>query len=208
MYACRILISLFLASLSGCFINGNGQAQGDARDNGSGNASGNGSGNGDGNDLGSGNSIEDEANATADGNWDITTNGGGAVSRSEMVVTGGKATGFVALSGEGKPEPGKAGCTRTKDRTEFQLKAVDDSLSGSFNMIREWSGSRCPKATKSTFSITGVRTERGKSAFGGDWSISGSGADSFTVGLKLAVASDSMVSIATSPDLSFVAQKR
>ena len=214
----RIYLSrcLFLVGvLPSCFINGNGQALGEARDNGNGNGTGNASGNGTGNASGngtgngSGNTITVGKNGTSgNGTWDITTGGGGAINPSEMVIVGSHATGFVALQSEGKPEPGTSTCVRIKDRGEFQLLAEADSLSGTFTSIREWSGNGCPATRRSTLVVTGRRSQAGKNDLDGEWNIICADDETFTAVIQLSAADGIMTAISTRPELSFAARKR
>jgi hypothetical protein len=202
----RAWFLLFLCSyngclVNGCFINGNGQAQGDARDNGSGNASGNGSGNG----VNVGSNPETRP---GDGAWDITTAGGGAISPSEMVISGSRATGFIASKNEGTQDSSTFGCTRIKDRSEFQLDATGDTVRGTFSVVREWSGSSCPPNQKRTIVLTGARTTPGKNDLDGDWDVTAADKETFTAALHVSTTSGTMSATSTRTELSFAARKR
>jgi hypothetical protein len=218
----RSVIWIFLAALTGCFINGNGQIQGDARDNGSGNAANNGSNNGNGASNGSGNPTKAGAEAgaaavNADGAWDITASVADPVVRSEMSIKGGKATGIVVFGTEGQLDPGMYRCVRTKDRYEFELTANGDSMAGTFTIVRAWasqSNSYCREASKRVFTVIGQRTAAGKSDLDGEWRVSSvgpgteTGSEGLTASLSVSIAEGFISAVASRADLSFAARKR
>ncbi len=191
--------------LAGCFINGNGQAQGEARDNGNDNGSGNGSDN----TFRNGTGVASDAAGPSDGTWDITAAGGGAVGPSEMIVVAGRASGFIARKGEGATDPSWSWCTRTLDRTEFEIAAEADVLSATFRVIREWRGYGCPSSDKRTVTVTGVRTTPGKNDVDGEWTVSFiEDASSEQGKLRIGASAGLISCTASRADLSFAARRR
>lgn len=199
----NVLGFLSVASLAACFINGNGQAQGEAKDNGNGNGSENGSGNG------VVVAVESDNEGPSNGTWDITTAGGAAIEASSMTVTGTKAKGVVVKKGEGATDPHAPRCTRTKNRTEFELEAEDDDLVGTFTVVREWTGSQCPPNEKKTITLTGTRKKSGKNDLDGDWSITCTD-ESVSFDAMLRVGASTGLASATSsrPEVTFAARRR
>jgi hypothetical protein len=196
---CLLLLTLFT---SGCFINGNGQAQGEAKDNGNGNGNGNLSNNGSGN--GSGNSID-----VNDGIWDITSGGAAAIGASQMIVVEAHATGFIARVTEGRAESNNPSCTREKDRTEFVIDAKGDVLDGTFTLVREWNGTWCPPAIRRQSKVTGKRTKAGANDLDGEWNLTYvAGSESFGGFLQVSKTDGTINATSSRPELSFAARKR
>lgn len=104
-----------------------------------------------------------------DGQWDITAAGDGAIGPSEMTNGGGVYRGVITDDKEVVPVG--EGCTRTKDRTEWQITIEGNALSGTFTEIREYTGTgpNCPTSRPPELTtITGTRAGAG-SGLDGEW---------------------------------------
>jgi hypothetical protein len=202
-----VLVVAASVALGACFFNGNGQLQGDARDNGNGNGANNGNGNGNGNGTSSG--FIETGETPSDGAWDITAAAGDAIGPSEFVLAGDTATGFIAKRGEGSPDGSYYWCTVTKDRNEFHLQASGNSLSGTFTVVTTWSGSGCPENQSRTVQVTGKRTSAGKNALDGTWALTVTdGGEPVAATLRVATAAGSVSATSSSSILSFAARRR
>jgi hypothetical protein len=191
--------------LAGCFINGNGQLQGNGQANGNGSdnkvGNGNGDGNGSGNGAGNGGGT---SSGPTDGTYDITTAGAGAIGPSEMTVAGSSATAFVAQAAEGHPSD--LGCIRTTDRTTFTLEAKGDSVRGTLTVDKAFTGNGCPDETTRAHTFSGTRSAGGPDGLQGSWLVTGLDVDPVTLSVA---AANGVVSItSTRADMSFAARKR
>jgi hypothetical protein len=197
-------------ALSGCFINGNGQAQGDAKDNGNGNASNNGNGNGSGNGSNNGNGTNPPLDGTkpSDGAWDITTATGSPIGPSQFVLAGSTATGFIANPTEGRPDGSLPFCTITKDRSEFHLTASGNTLTGTFTVLTFWSGDSCPQNQSRVINVAGTRSQPGKNDLDGEWNLTVVDGDSVTATLTVSTSAGSVSATSSSPELAFAARQR
>lgn len=205
MVAPRVTALLLATVLPACFINGNGQAQGEASDNGNGNGSGNGNGNG---IIDSIAKVPSDGAGPSDGTWDIVASGGVAISPSEMTVLDRHATGEVIRRSEGATDPDRFWCTRSVDRTGFEIDLRGKSVSGTFTILREWSGGGCPPPERRTVTLTGNRLESGTNDTDGVWAVTFRGDETSNGTLRISSSTGLMAATSSRFDLAFAARKR
>jgi hypothetical protein len=111
---------------------------------------------------------------TLDGTWDITTAGSAPIGPSEMTVSQGSVHGFIATTKEGTADVAHAGCTHSKDRSEFDFEMQGNAASGTIKNLHEWTGTGCPTNTTQTSSVAGTRTRTEAASdtdLNGDWDL-------------------------------------
>jgi hypothetical protein len=118
-----------------------------------------------------------------DGDWDVVADSKNDLKASTIKVSSGKVSGELIDDDEGSSFPNTDNqgvtigtCVRAKARTQIELTATADSMSGVFTEVREYTGS-CPDFTRnrtSTSNVTGVRSVAKASSdtnLNGSWNL-------------------------------------